>query len=639
MTTQLRSHKILVGLVTLGLAWGASAVGAVTLDSVSPDRQSVYNMVTLRGTDFGLFSPGNSGVVFESPDGSVVVPAGNPYVWRDDFIQVRVPSGTGGVPIPLTELVVKVETATMGDSNTLPFQVLARPAGQLVYVERSDIVADADVSGFLGDEDRNKARTKDADIADANGDGYPDIIDNNSNNSLNGTHAVFRANLGGTGFQAIDWEPINSGDTGQFMVTIPQGGNYVGDSIVYDADFVDLNNDELPEWVQAESGANLRLRVIENDYQGVPGNFIEATDTWLPSQSAPGSPDDVSHSDLDYDGFVDVVTSYRFSRFADVYINDGGQNFESNIRITGNSGSMHDVFVIDANADGYKDLILVNEDGDSQLFVHNGNLANPDWNFATDFGTRAHSGIAGDFNADGFEDFVLTYLNDGDVYLNDPGQPGNFTLVSLPDAVSFVYDIEPGDFDLDGDLDLIGASVTFTADDTARFWQNDGDGTSWTTWEDTSDLLPGIGGYQRLSADLIDFDLDGDMDFYLAGSDGTGPWGFGASPNQFWENLQLGMRLEVNGQCPGPGSVRLTGAAANGQVGIFGSSALGIADVGPPCAGRALDLDSPSLLTILQADGAGEISLDVTLGDAACDFIVQAVDPADCSVSNFSVIH
>ncbi|MEO0972878.1 MAG: hypothetical protein AAFX85_07260, partial [Pseudomonadota bacterium] len=75
------------------------------------------------------------------------------------------------------------------------------------------LVNDFDVSGFLGPQNFNTARTKDADVADINGDGYPDLIDNNSNNLGNGTHEVLRINRLGLYFSPVNFEPVNASDT------------------------------------------------------------------------------------------------------------------------------------------------------------------------------------------------------------------------------------------------------------------------------------------------------------------------------------------------------------------------------------------------------------------------------------------
>ena len=453
---------------------------------------------------------------------------------------------------------------------------------------------------------------------------------------------MLRRNNGGTGFSSFNWEPRDSNDNeGPFAVTVPPGGNYVGNAIVYDADFVDLNNDELPDWVVTDAGGFLRLRVVINNHHGVPGRFIEATDTWLPNQQAPGSPDDLRHEDVNFDGFVDVLTSYRFSPSMDLHLNQNGQKFGQSVRVNAPSGSIHDVVFLDANADGFVDIIGANESGTAPLFLNNGNLPIPGFTFDQSFPDDAHSGIAADFNGDGFEDFGLSQFNSAAVFLNTPGNPGTFTRIALPDPQDFVYDLEPGDVDLDGDIDLIGAAVILDddGDNAARVWINGGNGTAWTTWSDASDILPGIGPYQRLSADLVDFDLDGDLDFYLTGSDGEGPWGFGASPNQFWENKLVGLQLGISGSCPGPATVSVSAASPNSGVAVFGSQTLGSKVFhGGPCAGTRIDLVNPTLIRTTAVDANGNLTLNVNIPEGRCGFNIQVVEQEECSVSNVVAI-
>ena len=415
--------RAVAALVFVSALLGATGLSAVTLDSVEPAVQAVHGFVVLRGSDFGSFVPGLTKVVFRTPDGSVSIDAPRPYVWRDDYIQIRVPVGQGSDRIPQSELVVEVD-ATGGVSNSVGFQVLVRGNSPLSYEQRTQIVANADVSGFLGDPDDNKARSKDGDVGDVNGDGWPDLIDNNSNNNSNDTHTVLHLNLGGEEFNSMNWEPVNSGDNGNFVVTVLPGGVYHENGITYDADFVDLNNDELVDWVQASSSPS-RIRLVMNNYQGVPGSFVEATNDWFGNQNPPGSPDDISHTDVNYDGFVDIGSSYRFSSEIEVFYNDNGVEFDVSRTMNGTgSVSFHDMFFIDADADGWVDIIGANENSDSQLFLNNGNLPHPTFTKDSNFQDDAHSGIAADFNGDGLEDFVLTELASASVYSQQPAQPG-----------------------------------------------------------------------------------------------------------------------------------------------------------------------------------------------------------------------
>jgi len=611
-----------------------------TLSSVEPERQRVYDMITLRGSGFGDFAWGTSKVVFESPDGSVRIEAPRPYVWRDDFIQVRVPVGQGSDRIPTSEIALSVETVS-GSTGAIPFQLLFREnPTTLRFIERTRLVDDADVSGFLGDGDDNKARTKDAHVGDVNGDGWPDLIDNNSNNADNDTHTVLYLNQQGRRFGSRNWEPVNSSDNGEFPVFIPNGGDFANDGTVYDGDFVDLDNDELVDWVQVLSTFQSRVRVAINNRGGVPGELTESTEQWMgANQDSPGSPDDICHTDVNYDGFVDVAIAYRFSDRIRVFYNEEGARFGGTTELDGDGFvSFHDVFFLDANDDGWVDVIGANENNDSQLFLNNGDLPNPTFSFDSRFDQQGYAGIAADLNGDGLDDFALSHNVSAAVFLNNPLNPGNFQQIDLPDAVSVLYDLEAGDIDLDGDVDLVGVAITTTGDRAARVWINaDGSGANWSTWEDASDILPGIGNYQRLSADFIDFDLDGDLDLYLTGADGSGPFGFGQAANQFWENKRVGLQLGIDGDCTAPGveTISISAATPNTTLAILASETPGGEIVaGGPCAGTVVDLEDLTVITTITADANGNATLAPEIPASFCNFYLQAVESGSCEVSN-----
>lgn len=516
-----------------------SALEAQVITDISPNRQRVHELITLRGSGFGTFVPGVSSVTFSGS--GVTIEAGLPYVWRDDFIQIRVPVGDRvaavATPIPKGPLAVAVQIGA-ATSNTAAFQVLTVTPQTPVWEEMTLIVSDVDVSPFLGSPNFNLARTKDAEVGDVNGDGLPDLIDNNSSNISNGTHAVVRTNLGGNLFTTRRLEPLDDADLGDFATTVPAAGDYVGNSVAYDADLVDLDNDGLPDIVHAAANDKSRVRVLMNNHLGVPGRFLESTSTWVQGPSLAGSPDDVSHTDVNHDGFVDVAVSVRFTPTAQVYLNQNGASFAPGIQVTNTAGSMHDAFFIDANDDGFPDLVLVDENvGSSRLFLNDGN---PTPAFTPtevlSLSTGALAGLAADFNADGLDDAAISGTG-GAVFLNDPASPGTFSSQPLPAAgTGGHYDIEAGDIDLDGDIDLIGAAIPFgSLEDNLRVWLNDGTGSFTNAADPISGLFPGLEDYERMSADLIDYDLDGDLDLYLTGADGqsVGP-GFGDVPNQFW---------------------------------------------------------------------------------------------------------
>lgn len=546
----------------------ATSVYGQTLLTVSPPSQRVHEYIELHGSGFGT-SQGSSLVRFT--DGVEIWDAGKAYVWRDSFIRIRVPvgklSGATIVPIAKSPLLVYVQTSA-GQSESLTFQVIAANTGTLEFRQLTAIASDhADTSTVLGSPNMNSARTKDAEIGDVNGDEWPDLLDNNSQNILNSSHSVLRLNNQDKTFTSNKWEPLSDGESGAFAVSIPAGGDFFEDQTSYDADFADINNDRFPDLIHtaARDGDPPRVRLLMNNAGGVPGKFTEESAARLPADAMGliGCPDDLDHADINNDGNIDFMVTLRTSvgncgdagdtSETRIFVNDKDSpgNFLSPIILNAPANiSTHDAFFIDANYDGFQDVVLVNEwplaSAQAQLFLNNGNTASPNFALADSFDTDASAGDKADFNGDGYPDFVLGH-SEATVYMNDPNSPGNFTpTVLVPATVSsFFYDFEMGDLNLDGWVDIVGVTLAVSRD-SVKIWLNNHDGTfNEITSASTTDVLPGHGVYQRLSADLIDFDLDGDLDLYVTGNDGqdsVNP-GNGRGPNQFFENLLIGLDI------------------------------------------------------------------------------------------------
>ena len=107
--------------------------------------------------------------------------------------------------------------------------ILAVPALALEFRE---------VTNSVIDPNTNLARTKDADVADIDNNGFLDILDANSNNSQNGTDVVVRFN-NGLGFTTQIIGPRDN-------------------TVSYDSDLVDLNGDNFPDLIRTESSGSVR---------------------------------------------------------------------------------------------------------------------------------------------------------------------------------------------------------------------------------------------------------------------------------------------------------------------------------------------------------------------------------------------
>jgi hypothetical protein len=128
---------------------------------------------------------------------------------------------------------------------------------------------------------------------------------------------------------------------------------------------------------------------------------------------------------------------------------------------------------------------------------------------------------ARDFNADGLVDIVVgtTYQTQSRLYLGAGG--GRFTEVTpthLPKTPLSVGDLEPGDVDGDGDLDLVladwGPGNNMTNDGgRTRLWLNDGSGR----FTDATDArMPDILVRFSWDLELVDVDNDGDLDVLVS---------------------------------------------------------------------------------------------------------------------------
>jgi len=95
------------------------------------------------------------------------------------------------------------------------------------------------------------------------------------------------------------------------------------------------------------------------------------------------------------------------------------------------------------------------------------------------------------------------------------------------------------------------------------------------------------------------------------------------------------LALDITGQCPGDIDVSVTGATPNSGVAfaIAGSEGTSNVPVGN-CAGTELGLNSPSLLTVINANGQGEVNFSRTTNAGNCGRWLQLVDSTSCDVSN-----
>lgn len=216
-------------------------------------------------------------------------------------------------------------------------------------------------------------------------------------------------------------------------------------------------------------------------------------------------PRGITQGDFDGDGDIDLAVGCNT---AGIFIldNDGSGNFTQTLALSG--ANRHGMVAADFNNDGFPDLL-----SSGGALLVNDQAGN--FNFLTGF-SNGFSVAAADFNGDGLLDIAQgrVITNDLRILRNDAG---TFSETQLIAADGIIWSICAGDFDGDGDQDLV---IADEASPTLTLLVNDGNGTFAPGSFDTYGGQPkSIGG--------ADFDGDGDVDLAVSALEGNNVTFFG----------------------------------------------------------------------------------------------------------------
>ncbi|WP_417871609.1 FG-GAP-like repeat-containing protein [Winogradskyella sp.] len=230
----------------------------------------------------------------------------------------------------------------------------------------------------------------------------------------------------------------------------------------------------------------------------------------------------IETGDYDNDGDLDLLVSGAFqdaggaSLYTRIYENVNGTFSDANAGLpavqNGNAvfADVDNDFDLDILITGYD----INGDNFSALYTNE----NGSYTLATLPFTTAESWLAlGDYDNDGDLDFAYTGYDDNydyvtKIYNND----GNGTFIdsgfSLEGVGNFTGNnpIVWGDYDNDGDLDLVFAGTDNNYDDKTYLYTN-----NQTSFDLASEGLINLGSYANLK--FIDLDGDNDLDFAISG--------------------------------------------------------------------------------------------------------------------------
>ncbi len=258
--------------------------------------------------------------------------------------------------------------------------------------------------------------------------------------------------------------------------------------------------------------------------QGPAGTWVDRAHAWG-VEDVWGRGRHPEWIDLNHDRYPDLFIGNDTPRYDGhttpnrTYVNVAGKRLrEVDMGITRQDGSMC-AQVVDANGDGWDDLLLCGED---QVFLYlreGDRFVRANERFAIPRGPLANGAQLVDLSGDRVLDLVLVHLDDLEIFL--ARADGSFGAPVLVQRMAHGHGLAIGDVNGDGAPDVYavdGCDNRINAPDILLL--NSGDGTSWRQLALPPLPLSELAGCGDTAA-MIDFDRDGKQDIVVLNGGGN----------------------------------------------------------------------------------------------------------------------
>ncbi|NOR86904.1 MAG: T9SS type A sorting domain-containing protein [Bacteroidales bacterium] len=244
-------------------------------------------------------------------------------------------------------------------------------------------------------------------------------------------------------------------------------------------------------------------------YLNIPGTFVG----------------DFAWGDYDGDGDLDILMAGYTDgdQITKIYKNGGDNSFgESGISFPALSDGS--TSFVDYNNDGYVDVLIVGYNNTTYvayLYKNNGNATFSDSGIELP-GAIKSSYEWGDYDNDGDMDLFLTGFDiNGELISKLFENNGNesFTVTMDNFTGTWLGDMAWGDYDNDGDLDILLSGYTLSTERIVKIYKNNNGGS----FDEV--LFTGLIGVSHCSTIWGDYDNDGDLDIFIGGTyEGSSSW-------------------------------------------------------------------------------------------------------------------